>query len=117
MKAQTGNNEPTSDRYPAALVVDVATDPNGRVLEMATGDPATIYVVVPVEGRLRIAQGSVYSFYEFEQPMSGRLTDQEWRKMMGFEVNDSGNYAEYGKAVDHPDWTKSYRYSFSYSDD
>ena len=54
IKAQTGEEYPSSDNYPAALVVDVATDPNGTVLQMATGDPAVIYVIVPVEGKLRI---------------------------------------------------------------
>nr|MCR5687235.1 DUF3160 domain-containing protein [Lachnospiraceae bacterium] len=107
MKAQTGNEYPTSDDYPAAIVVDVATDPNGRVLEMATGDPACIYVIVPVDGKLRIAEGSVYSFYQFEQPIDERLTDSEWRKMMGIELESYDSYAGYGKAKDHPDWAQS----------
>ncbi|MCR5591057.1 MAG: DUF3160 domain-containing protein [Lachnospiraceae bacterium] len=112
MKAQTGNEYPTSDDYPAAIVVDVATDPNGTILEMATGDPAVIYVVVPVDGKLRIAEGCVYSFYQFEQPLSDRLTDTQWRKMMGIEMDNYESYNDYGKAVDHPDWTKSYRFFY-----
>ncbi|MBR1909238.1 MAG: DUF3160 domain-containing protein, partial [Lachnospiraceae bacterium] len=110
MKAQTGEEYPNSDNYPAALVVDVATDPNGTVLEMATGDPASIYVVVPVEGKLRIAEGAVYSFYQFTQPISDRLTDTEWRKRMGISVEDYDDFGSYGKAYDHPEWVKSYRY-------
>ena len=116
MKAQTGDEYPSSENYPAALVVDVATDPNGRVLQMATGDPAIIYVVVPVEGKLRIAEGSVYSFYEFEQPISDRLTDSEWRKKMGFSVEDYDNMVPYGKAYDHPDWATGYRYVYKYEE-
>ena len=46
---------------PAPLVADVATDPNGSVLEEATGKIYDIYVVVPVAGTLRIAKGGVYS--------------------------------------------------------
>ena len=110
MKAQTGEEDPNSDNYPAALVVDVATDPNGTVLEMATGDPASIYVVVPVEGKLRIAEGAVYSFYQFTQPISDRLTDTEWRKRMGISVEDYDDFGSYGEAYDHPEWVKSYRY-------
>ncbi|MCR5672253.1 MAG: DUF3160 domain-containing protein [Lachnospiraceae bacterium] len=117
MKAQTGNEYPTSDNYPAALVVDVATDPNGTVLEMATGDPALIYVVVNVDGKLRIAEGSVYSFYQFEQPLSERLTDSEWRKKMGIEIEDYDNFVPYGQAYDHPDWANSYRYVYRYDSD
>ena len=114
MKAQTGNDSPTSADYPAALVVDVATDPNGTVLEMATGDPAVIYVVVPVEGKLRIATGSVYSFYQFEKPLSERMTDSQWRREMGIEVEDYENFVPYGQAYDHPEWAKSYRYVYRY---
>ncbi len=70
------------DENPVALVADVATDPNGRVLEEAIGDVFEIYVVVPIDGELRIAKGGVYSYYEFEQPISERLTDKKWREMI-----------------------------------
>ena len=114
MKAQTGAEYPTSDDYPAAIVVDVATDPNGSVLEMATGDPAVIYVIVQVDGKLRIAEGAVYSFYQFEQPISDRLTDTDWRKLMGIQIEDYNNIVPYGQAHDHPDWANSYRYFYTY---
>ena len=67
---------------PAALVADVATDPNGQVLEEATGNIAEIYVIVPIDGQLRIAKGGVYSYYEFPWPMSDRLTDKKWRELV-----------------------------------
>ena len=115
MKGQTGEEYPTTDDFPAALVVDVATDPNGSVLQMATGDPSVIFVVVPVEGKLRIAEGTVYTFYQFEQPISDRLTDSEWRKMMGIEIESYEDIKPYGEGrKDHPDWTKSYRFIYEY---
>ena len=116
MKAQTGEEYPNSDNYPAALVVDIATDPNGSVLEMATGDPACIYVVVPVDGKLRIAVGCVYSFYQFVQPISDRLTDKEWRRKLGIDVDidDDYNITSYAEKVDHPDWVNSYRFVNDY---
>lgn len=114
MKGQTGNDNPTTADFPAALVVDVATDPNGTVLEMATGDPACIHVVVPVEGKLRIAKGCVYSFYQFEKPISERMTDKEWRKEMGIENEEYGEYVPYGRAYDHPDWVTGYRFKHVY---
>lgn len=98
---------------PAALVVDIATDPNGSVLEVATGNPSRIYVVVKVDGSLRIATGSVYSFYQFAWPMDDRLTDSKWRVMMGFQVNEEGYY-ENDAAIERPDWTESYRYRYSW---
>lgn len=67
---------------PAALVTDVATDPNGQVLTEATGHIFEIYAVVPVDGSLRIARGGVYSHYEFPWPINNRLTDKKWREML-----------------------------------
>lgn len=97
-----------ADEYPAAVVVDIATDPNGSVLEVATGNPSRIYVVVKVDGSLRVAVGSVYSFYQFPWPMDDRLTDSQWRVMMGFEANEEGYYNQ-NKPVERPGWTDSYR--------
>ncbi|RJQ26930.1 MAG: DUF3160 domain-containing protein [Peptococcaceae bacterium] len=72
----------TYDR-PAALVADVATNPGGGlVLEEATGHILEIYAVVPVDGKLRIAVGGVYSCYEFPWPLNDRLTDKKWHKML-----------------------------------
>lgn len=101
------------DEYPSALVVDIATDPNGSVLEVATGNPSQIYVVVKVDGKLRIATGSVYSFYQFTWPMSDRLTDSKWRIMMGFQVNEEGYYNQ-EPPIERPDWTGSYRYRYDW---
>ena len=110
MKGQTGEEYPSADDYPAALVVDIATDPNGSILEMATGDPAVIYVIVPIDGKLRVAEGSVYSFYQFVNPISDRLTDSEWRQKMGIELGSDGNYINESDSVKHPDWANGYRW-------
>jgi len=67
---------------PAAVVADVANDPGGNVLEEATGNVFDIYVVVPVDGKLRIALGGVYSYYEFPWLAVDRLTDSKWHKML-----------------------------------
>jgi len=73
---------------PAAIIADVATDPNGTVLEVGTGDISNIYVLVKVEGKLKIAKGGVYNYYEFPWPMNDRLTDTKWRDMlMGEQAN------------------------------
>lgn len=85
------------DQNPAAIVADVATDPNGQVLEEGTGNIFEIYAVVPVEGKLKLAKGGVYSYYEFPHPMSDRLTDQKWREMLD---ND--------KAPSLPSWTDAF---------
>ena len=103
----------SSQEYPAAIVADIATDPNGSVLEVATGNPSEICVVVKVAGKLKIARGSVYSFYQFPWPMDDRLTDSKWRQMMGLQVDESGFY-NYDAAVEKPEWTESYRYEYKW---
>ncbi len=82
---------------PASLIADVATDPAGQVLEEGTGFLSTIYAVVPVEGKLRITKGAVYSYYEFAWPSADRLTDQKWQGML-----------ENDEAPDKPSWTQAY---------
>ena len=64
-----------------ALIADVATDAvDGRVLEVATGTPQRITVVVKdAYGGTRLTIGSVYSWYEF--PSNKRWADSEWKKV------------------------------------
>lgn len=85
------------DQEPAAIVADVATDPAGQVLEEATGNVDTIYVVFPIDGKLRIGSGAVYSYYEFAWPIGDRLTDEKWRGML-----------REGKQPNRPDWSASF---------
>ncbi len=81
------------------LVADVHTDPNsGKVLEEGVG--YVDYLVVKVkgeDGKWRYCAGPVFSYYEFKQPMSDRLTDEAWRAML-----------EQGKAPDRPSWTDEF---------
>jgi hypothetical protein len=82
----------------AALVADVATDPNGKVLEEAIGRVFEIYVAVPDgQGGQHVAKGGVFSYYEFPWPMSDRLTDEAWREMLAA-----------GEAPEQPAWTGSF---------
>jgi hypothetical protein len=80
---ESSNQRDYLNENPAAIVADVATDPNGAVLEEGTGYISEIYVVVPIDGELRIAKGGTYSYYEFNWPMSDRLTDKKWRELLG----------------------------------
>ena len=113
MKDESEDGIVSSQECSAAVVVDIATDPNGAVLEAATGDPSAILVVVKVDGSLRIARGSVYSFYQFTQPLDDRLTDSKWRIMIGIQADEEGNYNVDTK-IDRPDWTDSYRYRYDW---
>jgi len=53
-----------------------------EVLEAAIGNLNRIYVAVPLNGSLHIAQGGVYTYFEFKQPRSDRLTDEAWREKL-----------------------------------
>ncbi|MDD4564618.1 MAG: DUF3160 domain-containing protein [Eubacteriales bacterium] len=97
MKDEGIDHPSAVNENPAALIADVATDPNGQVLEVGTGFINSIYAVVPVDGTLRIAKGAVYSYYEFPWPANDRLTDAKWKSML-----------ENKNAPEPPLWTKVY---------
>ncbi|HAG69043.1 MAG TPA: hypothetical protein DCL38_03625 [Lachnospiraceae bacterium] len=106
----------SSYEFPAALVADIATDPNGSVLEVANGNPVTILVVIEVDGKLKIAEGAVSSFYEF--PFGQRLTDSEWKKIMGYEWDEEGSlYEQYHDTIRLPEWTDNYRHEYDYDEE
>ncbi|MHA2246588.1 MAG: DUF3160 domain-containing protein [Candidatus Hodarchaeales archaeon] len=67
-----------------AIIADVHTDPNsGQVLEVGTGDPYVIYVVVQdQDGKLRLTRGGTFSYYEFKHPITDRLSDEEWHEIL-----------------------------------
>jgi len=64
------------------LVADVHTDPNTKqVLEEGVGSPFNIWVIIKDSKGKRLCHGAVFSYYEFKQPMSNRLTDEKWQEM------------------------------------
>ena len=81
------------------LVADVHTEQNtSKVLEEATGYLRLMLVAYKMpEGHILVGVGPVYSYYEFKQPMSDRLTDEKWREMLSS-----------GKAPELPEWTSSF---------
>jgi len=67
----------------APLIADVHTDPNtGMVLEEAIGNPFIINISLDLNSEEMNFTGVSYSYYEFKQSMSNRLTDDEWREVM-----------------------------------
>lgn len=100
------------------LVTDVATiAPNsnspGAVLSLGTGYFDHIYVVVPVDGKLYLSRGSVYSHYEFLSDT--RLTDEEWWELNGIKLvpQEWGEMIEITNPSDklpkQPFWTKDFK--------
>ena len=68
-----------------------------------------MYVVFPIDGELHVGRGSVYSFYQFVQPMSDRLTDSEWRDMLEPEYDYETFETIWDNVPEQPEWTQSYR--------
>jgi len=83
-------NEETS------LIADVFNG-SGTCLEVAIGRVFELWVRCTGPRGERLHRGGIFSYYEFEQPISNRLSDNDWRKML-----------REGKAPQLPGWTSSY---------
>jgi hypothetical protein len=67
--------------YP--MVPGIAQIPGaGMTVAVGTGFVDRIYVIVPLEDRLEIAQGGVFSYYEFEQSKQQELDNQTWLDLL-----------------------------------
>jgi len=90
----TSEEELYNGAYPieqsSMIVSDVATLPGEHYLCMGTGYFDEIYVVVPVEGKLYLTRGAVYSYYEFVSDK--RLTDEEWWDLHGLKTVKEEDY-------------------------
>ena len=73
---------------PASLVTELAADPNGAVLRAANGRPAQLYVIVPVDGTLRISFGAGAELEKAARP--GWLRISVWMLPRGDLTRSSG---------------------------
>ena len=85
-----------------AVVADVhaGKDPAQQkemALEEAVGYGDELYALVEIQGYLYLTRGAVFSYYEFKQPVSNRLSDEEWQKML-----------RAGKAPTRPEWHQEF---------
>jgi hypothetical protein len=73
-----------TDSLRMALVADVFTNAEiGLVLETAVGIPFRLYIPLnDKQGGKRIAIGYGFSYYEFAQPISNRLNNDEWKAIV-----------------------------------
>ena len=82
------------------MVADVHTDANPpqQVLEEGVGyvDLALVAYKVP-DGRIIVGAGPTLSYYEFKQPVSERLTNEQWKEML-----------ELGEQPPRPGWIDSF---------
>ena len=80
--------------FRTTLIADVHTETNSkRVLEVGTGKIDWVIVAhESKDGRIGLAVGPIFSYYEFPWNMSDRLTDEKWREMID--------------SAERPDWIK-----------
>jgi hypothetical protein len=79
------NLEGKDDAFKTTIIADVHTETNTqRVLEAGTGKIDWILVAhASKDGRIGLAVGPIFSYYEFPWKMSDRLTDEKWRDILG----------------------------------
>lgn len=80
-------------------IADVHTDPgSGRALEVGVGNVNFLVVAVDNRGDRAAYVGPVYSYYEFTAPVSERMTDPDWQKMI-----------KEGRTPKRPAWTRAFQ--------
>jgi len=86
--------EGKDDAFKTTIIADVHAETNTKkVLEVGTGKIDWIIVAhKSKDGRIGLAVGPMFSYYEFPWKMSDRLTDEKWR-----EILDKGQ-------VERPGW-------------
>jgi hypothetical protein len=88
----------TRNQRGVAIVTDIHTNvTRQQALEIGIGRLLDLWVVVPGQVGPRLTQGGMFSFYEFAQPMSDRLTDEQWHERV-----------QAGKTPPMPAWTSSF---------
>ena len=81
-----------------ALATDIHTNAERQeVLQIAIGPVHDLYAIIPDGVGDRLTQGGVFSFFEFTQPASQRLTDDEWNDLL--DTDDRPR---------RPSWTDSF---------
>jgi hypothetical protein len=90
LNIETGYNQPQGE-MPKVPIIAAVSGADDEVLEVGVGYVDRIFVAVPLEGQWEIAQGGIFSYYEFTQPRNARLTDDEWRtKLANDEIELPG---------------------------
>lgn len=78
----------------ATLVTELAADLNGAVLRAANGRPAQLYVIVPVDGTLRISFGAGADLEKAARPERPRIS--VWMLPRGDLARSSGLLSQNG---------------------
>lgn len=80
MQAKTKDSWLKMPPVPGVSALDFGGE---RILQIAAGGVDRIYVLVPLNGQVVIAQGGVFSYYEFSVPRNRKLDQVSWLGMLG----------------------------------
>ena len=105
------------EEYPSIEISDMlvsdVSSASGNYLSLGTGYYDQIYVVTPMNGKLYLSRGSIYSHYEFVS--TNRLTDEEWWELNGMKIIHE-EYADYPKITEpsdqlpaQPEWINTFK--------
>ena len=83
-----GRGDLDAQEIPVSLVTELAADPNGAVLQAANGRPTQLYVIVPMDGTLRISFGAGADLEKAARP--GWLRISVWMLPRGDLTRSSG---------------------------
>jgi hypothetical protein len=107
------------EEYPSIEISDMlvsdVSSAGGNYLSLGTGYYDQIYVVTPMNGKLYLSRGSIYSHYEFVG--TDRLTDEEWWELNGIKIihEDYADYPEITEPSDQlppqPEWINTFKSS------
>ncbi len=86
------------DAFKTTIIADVHTESNTKkALEVGTGKVDWVIVAHKTkDGRIGLAVGPMFSYYEFPWPMKDRLTDEKWREILETD------------SPDRPDWIENF---------
>lgn len=81
-EARAAGSPYRAEALPPLPGVTTLTIPGRPMVQVATGGADRLYVLVPSGDRIAIAQGAIYSYYEFSPP-NGRLLDNStWHQTL-----------------------------------
>ncbi len=90
---------------PSTEVISLISYVNGDYLYAGIGSLDRIYVLVPFEDGVQIAQGGVFSYYEFPWSNDELTTDSKWKYLL--------EYAQ----PERPKWVENFVFTDGYSVD
>jgi hypothetical protein len=89
------------------VVADVHTDPDSeQALQEAVGDANFLVVAIDNQKDTAVYVGPAYSYYEFRSPLSQRMTNEAWEKLIQQRATWADKLRSYGPQVQNP-WPRA----------